>query len=321
MSFYLKKYMWLISLVAVVICSYFLARMTANFIALQFEGSPTPPSVKLSEASGGEKAVALTEEDITPIAERNVFDSQAVPPSAQPDEKGAEPEVDVNADVDPNGEAVATSLGIKLISTFSVGAGTDERSTCIISEGKGQGSQDVYTVGGEKSFAPEAKITKILHDRVEFIRSGRLEFVALDDFTKGSASITQPPVRDTESATPAAKKDAEPAIEKSADGKFVIDRAEIDNAIANLDKLYTDIRAVPHFKDGRPDGLKLLSVKAGSIFSKLGLQRGDVLQKINGMDLDIKKGLEIFNQLKTESHIAMDVERRGSNQVLNYEIR
>ncbi len=81
------------------------------------------------------------------------------------------------------------------------------------------------------------------------------------------------------------------------------------------------MRAVPHFKDGNPNGLKLLSVRAGSLFSKLGLQRGDILQKINGMDLDIKKGLEIFNQLKSENNIVMVIERKGAPQTLEYEIK
>lgn len=307
--------MWLISLMAVILCSYFAAKMVSNFLALHFEGG----------ISGGlQKAVTLTLEEqliekqpieaYSAIVERNIFDSRDVLP--EPGTEAAAEE-----EVITTGEAQATSLPIKLISTFSVGAGTDKRSSCIISAGgdKKGGAQDVYTVEDEKQFAPETKIVKILYNRVEFINKKRLEYVDLEDFTKG-LNINQPPK--AEKASVVQKEEGEKEnIEQSSEGQFVIDRAEIDSAIANLDKLYTQIRAVPHFKDGKPAGLKLLSIKSGSVFSKLGLQRGDILMKINDTDLDIKKGLEIFNQLKTENNIKIDVERKGASQTLNYEIR
>ncbi|MBI4412373.1 MAG: hypothetical protein HY541_07820 [Deltaproteobacteria bacterium] len=310
--------MWLISLVAVVFCSYFLARMTANFIGMQFDTVSGPSSPKegermVDQLPAVEKTV-MGKDGFKPIVERNIFDSEstgiAEPETAETDE----------TEVDLTGEAVPTSLGIKLISTFSVGGGGDNRSTCIIDAGGGKGKQDVYTVDDKKQFAPETKIVKILNNRVEFVNKGRLEYVELEDFTK-LASLNVPPAPLGETVVSKGEKGEETKIEQAGEGKFVIDRAEIDAAIANLDKLYTQIRAVPHFKEGKPDGLKLLSVKKDSVFAKLGLKRGDILQKINGMELDIKKGLEIFNQLKTESDITIDVERGGAKQSLEYEIR
>ncbi|HCC24189.1 MAG TPA: hypothetical protein DEP85_01575 [Holosporales bacterium] len=301
---------------AVVLCSYFAAKMVSNFLALSFEGGIL---------GGAQKVVTLTLEEqhlekqpieaYSIIVERNIFDSRDVLP--EPGTEAAEEEEQVIT----TGEAQVTSLPIKLISTFSVGAGTDKRSTCIISAGgdKKGGAQDIYTVEDGKQFAPETKIVKILYNRVEFINKKRLEYVELQDFTKG-LNINQPP-QEEKAAVVQKEAGEKENIEQSAEGQFVIDRAEIDNAIANLDKLYTQIRAVPHFKDGKPAGLKLLSIKSGSVFSKLGLQRGDILMKINDTDLDIKKGLEIFNQLKTENSIKIDVERKGATQTLNYEIR
>ena len=292
--------MWLINLMAVVLCSYFAAKMVSNFLALSFEGGIL---------GGAQKVVTLTLEEqhiekqpieaYSIIVERNIFDSRDVLP--EPGTEAAEEEEQVIT----TGEAQVTSLPIKLISTFSVGAGTDKRSTCIISAGgdKKGGAQDIYTVEDEKQFAPETKIVKILYNRVEFINKKRLEYVELQDFTKG-LNINQPP-----------QEEKAAVVQKEAGEKENIEQS------ANLDKLYTQIRAVPHFKDGKPAGLKLLSIKSGSVFSKLGLQRGDILMKINDTDLDIKKGLEIFNQLKTENSIKIDVERKGATQTLNYEIR
>ncbi len=310
--------MWLISLVAVVLCSYFLAKLTVNFVAVQLGGGTqamVPPPT--AETAADTTAQNRSLEDYKPVSERNFFDSKASPASAKVDDAGDAEAFDENQV--PTGEAVATSLKVKLISTFVVGEGLDERSSCVVSDG-GKTGPGVFTINGKEKFAPDIKITKVAHTRIEFVNKGRLEFLEIDDFASKGVDINKPPTRE-ETIRETKDSSEEPKIEKKGEGNFVIDRAEIDAAIANLDKLYTQIRAVPNFKDGRPNGLKLLSVRSDSIFAKLGLKRGDVLQKINGMELDIKKGLEIFNQLKTENHIAIEVERSEKTQTLEYEIR
>jgi len=50
-------------------------------------------------------------------------------------------------------------------------------------------------------------------------------------------------------------------------------------------------------------------------------KRGDVLQRINGIDLDVRKGFEIFSQLKDQKNLSLDLIRGGANQTVDYEIR
>ncbi len=312
--------MWLISLVAVVICSYFLARMTVNFVAMQFEAGGTVVVTGDASSSIPVAEESLLLEDYKPLIERNIFDSKYSPASAAALAAGTgEDAVEEN----PTGEAVPTTLKAKLISTFVVGDGTDERSSAIISSG-GKNGEEVYTVNDKTKNSLDIKVVVVQFRRVEFVNKGRLEFIELDDFSKG-VDLNKPPEKAaTEAPTRVVKESSdgeEPKIEAVGETKFIIDRAEIDAALGSLDKLYTQIRAVPHFKDGKASGLKLLSVRGDSIFAKLGLKRGDVLQKINGMELDIKKGLELFNQLKTESKISMEIERRDAPVTLEYEIR
>ncbi|MBX7147846.1 hypothetical protein K1X76_02070 [bacterium] len=313
--------MWLISLVAVIVSSYFLARIVANFVGLKFEGGLSQPSLKVSLPK-----VPVQEEPVPPkdnfksILERNVFDSKAIysPPGAGDTTETASNDEDVPV----TGDAVKTTLSIKLISTFSVGSGEDERSSCIVSTGKGKDGQDVYQIGGDKSFAPDTKIVRILFNRVEFLHKKRLEFVELEDFAK-KFSLNTPPERDEkivpEPKAPESKSDI--SVEKKTETSFVLSRAELEAQLANLDKIYTQARVVPYMKDGKASGLRLLSVRPGSIFSNLGLNRGDVLLKINGEEMDMKKGLELFNKLKNESKITIDIERKNSPLTLEYEIK
>lgn len=78
---------------------------------------------------------------------------------------------------------------------------------------------------------------------------------------------------------------------------------------------------MPHFKDGRVAGMKVLSVKPGSIISKLGIKRGDVLEKINGQELDVKRGMALFSELKDQKTFSIDVLRGDKHTTLEYEIR
>jgi general secretion pathway protein C len=110
-------------------------------------------------------------------------------------------------------------------------------------------------------------------------------------------------------------------VQEVTEGKFLVDRAEINNAIESLDQLFTQVRAVPQFKDGKAAGLKLLSIRSGSLFAKLGLRRNDILEQINGQPVDMKRGVEIFGQLKDANQISIDLVRDGKKTTLQYEIQ
>ena len=251
------------------------------------------------------------------ILERNIFDSTATPRAEVAEGEAGK----VVEEVIPTGEAVKTNLDITVIGVLVVGDGRDKRSSATIVSG-GKGTPEVYAVGDEESFAPNTKLVMVAPDRIEFTNGGRLEYAEVG--LEIGESIFGPPQRgETVAAVgeaPVAEEKA-PLIKMESGGKYTIDQAEIDNALSNLDRLYTDIRAVPNFSGGKVSGLKILSVRSGSLFARLGLQRGDILQRINGMDLDVRKGFEIFNQLKDQKSLTVDLIRQGTNQTFEYEIR
>ena len=81
-------------------------------------------------------------------------------------------------------------------------------------------------------------------------------------------------------------------------------------------------RIVPSFKNGKPNGFKLFSIKPGSIYSKIGMQNGDVIQRINGYEMNSPdKALEIYQKLKDASSINIDMLRRGQSRSVSYNIR
>jgi len=307
----LKQYLWVANILVILLCTYFAAKITNVYIGKAMEVNRTIGVLKKGGVTGSVRNIH-SKSDYDVILKRNMFDSSEAPP---PDVKEASKTEEYK--YKPGDKAVKTSLPVKVFSVLVVGAGKDNRSNATIAMGK---EVDVYTVKGDKTFSPGVLLVQIKPTRIEFVNKGRLEYASLDD--EAGSSIFGPPGDLTASKTTekeTVKRDTTTVAEE--DGKTLIDQREIDNALANLDRLYTEIRAVPNFQNGKVTGMKVLSVKPGSVFAKLGIKRGDILSRINGIELDVKRGFDIFNQLKNQKNFTLDLVRGGSSRTMEYEIR
>lgn len=316
----LRRYDWTLHLATIVVCAFFLARAVTTYVAgllesasvVVAEPSPATPGTDSGDTADDDKDVGM--EAYKVIEDRNIFNSAEV--AAVPEEN---PDALNPQQLGELGPAVKTGLDVKVQSTLVIGDGTDRRSSAMVSGGKSKGSQ-AFFVGDEESFAPNVKMTKVAKDRIEFINGGRLEYAELSDWAAKKSVFAPPDEVHGTGAKPADK--GKPAEEASAGGgKIVLDQKEVDDALQNLDKLYSEVRIVPNFQDGKPDGMKVLSIKPGGFTSKLGIRRGDVLKNVNGQELDIKRGMELFGSMKDSKNFSLDVVRGGKNQTLEYEIK
>lgn len=304
----LKQYLWVLDLFAILLTSFFGAKLTAVYLG-QIISAPqkaAKPQVVVSTLAAEPQIAPF--EDYKIIMERNIFDSE---------ESTAAPSEGETAPALPSGEPVKTGLAIKVLGVLMLGKGEDSRSSATV---QGSSGTDTYAVGDENGFAPNTQLIRVQPDRIIFANAGRLEFAPFGE--EEELNIFGPPQEiPTPTTGPTTASLPREVIKSEGEGKFVIDKGEVDNALSNLERLYTEIRAVPNFAGGKVSGMKILSVKQGSLFDKLGLQRGDVLEKINGMELDVKKGLEIFNQLKSERSLTVDLIRQGTKKSFEYDIR
>ncbi len=313
MGILLKKYLWVLYLFFIFMGTYFLAKMTSVFIASSIRIEKNLDTSKIQVASGPERRIASFDE-YKVILDRNVFDSRELAPDVALTETAP-------TQIDPNAPPVKTSLPIKLLSTFAVGAGTDNRSTATVVGGAGT-QADIYSVGEDKTFSPGVKMVRILPDRIEFINGPRVEYAELEQFGGGVTTGQPISALDTKGIPPSGAAPTGEGVKELQQGKFVVERAELDSALGNIDQLFTQIRAMPQMgPGGKTTGLKLLSIKGGSLFAKLGLKRNDVLERINGQEVDMKKGMEIFGQLKDSNRITIDLVRNGQKTTLEYDIQ
>ena len=318
----IRQYSWVVDLVGILLCSFLLARIVGVYIGRALEVRRSIGMLVTLEAPPVERRrVDVSEYRI--ILDRDIFDATKRKTEGVAAEEGRVEETPTIT-----GEAVVTSLNLSVLGVLVVGDGRDARSSATIVVGggakrgrrRGASGAEVYAVGDEESFAPDTMLVRVQPDRIEFLNKRRLEYAEVA--AEFGAGIFEPPTSEPLAARRrVSPRGRESLVSKEAPGRFTVDQREIDNALQNLDRLYTDIRAVPNFSGGKVSGMKILSVKRGSIFAKLGLRRGDILKRINGMELDVKRGFEIFNTLKDQKSITLDLVRQGQPTTLEYEIR
>lgn len=136
--------------------------------------------------------------------------------------------------------------------------------------------------------------------------------------------MPQPTTPETPVSDPGAPKgdDIAQGVTKTGAYDYAIDRAMLDNQLKDLPKLQQDGRVVPHYKDNQYQGFKLVGVRPGSLYRAIGIRSGDVITSVNGNKIDSpNKALELFEQLKNSSNIAVEIERRGQPKTLSYTIK
>lgn len=112
------------------------------------------------------------------------------------------------------------------------------------------------------------------------------------------------------------------SIKRLSDGKFLVDQREVLASTENMGLFLTQARAIPYLVHGKTAGFKINDIVPGSLYAKIGLRNGDVIQQVNAQPLDDPgKFFQLYQGLRTEKNIYIDLLRNGRHQTMNYEIR
>jgi general secretion pathway protein C len=110
-------------------------------------------------------------------------------------------------------------------------------------------------------------------------------------------------------------------IKKSDESTWSVPSGTLDKLMNSSGCLVTQARIVPSMKNGKANGFKLFSIRKGSIYSKIGIQNGDVIQRINGYEITSPdKALEIYTKLKDAKTIRIELTRRGKPMKFTYKV-
>ena len=104
--------------------------------------------------------------------------------------------------------------------------------------------------------------------------------------------------------------------------RTVLDRREVEQAMGDLPKLLSQARAVPYLVNGAMNGFRLDYIAPSSFYEKIGLKYGDVLQQVNGVYIrDPGTMLTLFQQLRNEKMVKLDVLRNNQRTAMTFDIR
>jgi general secretion pathway protein C len=125
-----------------------------------------------------------------------------------------------------------------------------------------------------------------------------------------------------EKPVPAAVAAGTPASAAGAPLHRVVDRREVEQAMSDLPKLMTQARAVPNMVNGSLNGFRIDYIAPASFYEKIGIQSGDVLQRVNGIDIrDPSTMFNLFQELKNERTVKLDMVRNNQRSTMTYELR
>jgi general secretion pathway protein C len=198
--------------------------------------------------------------------------------------------------------AAAAAVSYKLIGTVE-GA---RFSGAVLEDSSGQA---FYRIN--QKLPDGSSIVKVMREKVSIRRpDGATVNVEIVDDTK--IITTQKPVASS----------GGPGVRKLGDGKFAVDQREVLASTENMSQILTQARALPYVEQGKTVGFKISEIVPGSIYEKIGLQNGDIIQKVNSQDVDDPgKFFQLYQGLKNERSISIDLLRGGQHQTLTYDIR
>ena len=200
----------------------------------------------------------------------------------------------------PAAPVVAPETRLKLTLRGSLDSNDTRIARAIIADERGQ--EEMYAVGDE--VPGNAELSEIHIDRVILLRGGRYETLSLPENTQRSGSA-------------GGVSTSRPASRPGTQLKNL--RSSLKN---NPKSLYGLVRTTPkRDEDGKMIGYTLQPGRDKALFSEMGLQPGDVVTRVNEVDLsDISSGMRALKSAEGGDSVSLTVMRGGQEQQLSINV-
>jgi general secretion pathway protein C len=301
----LRKYLSFVDLAVIALCAVFGAHATATAIEAGFT-SGIPAAKHAPKPPPAPASTTVYSKQVEEILNRNIFCS-GCPPILGHEEPG-KPVVP---------QLQKTSMPLKLLAVMY--APTDPKWSMAIIRDNDDKSSGPFGVGSK---VREATIDQIDETRVYFdFGGGRREYLELLDTPAAAPNAPVAAKPDTGPKDPLAEA-LQKGIKKTGANSYEVQHATLDSLLGNMAALSKAARIVPEMKDGKSAGFRLLSIKPDGPFGVIGLQNGDIISAINGLEMTSPdKALEVYTKLKTANHLSVGLERNGQKVTMDYNIR
>ncbi len=337
MENFLRKYGWTLTLALIAVGASLLALMANNIVASQLAPFTVPklPKMAATHTSGpppGVRRLRSRDWDRT-IASLCLFGCSDEKPKDEcpggcPDGQSCQQGQCVPTDQPASDSDVPVLSDLNMKLTGAMVAHPNEYSMALVRD---DNTHETMVVSPGDMVADGAELVEIRRDRLIIKRNGHLEYIRMDK-TIGGEPSAQTPVS-TLTPTPSLSGLHRPSlshprslpvgapVKKVDRDKYQVSRSAIKNELNNKKQLASEGRVVPNFKNGKREGLKLVGLSPNSVYTKLGIQSGDVLRAVNGHKITTsQQALDLFEKLKSEREVSVEIERRGQKRHLEYKI-
>lgn len=285
-----------------------LALMLADLLVLWVRPMMIAEPIRLGQ--GGQVATHSTfqSSQFQSVINRNIFSKDGVIPEtlfAKSSGGGSKDGSEAVSDDKP----VPSTLPITLIGTI---VHSDPQKSIANVEIKSKSIALAVRVGN--TIDTLARLEAVERGKIIFrnLNNNRLEFLEIKEVNRLAFNSSKG-AAPTESAE----------INQVAPNVFEVKREDVLKYTANLSNVLQQAAMVPvRGPGGEITGFRFVNIQPDSIYTKLGFQVGDVIRSVNGQPIDSPaKALELYNALKGDTQIRMNVERNGRPQDMEYQVR
>jgi len=247
------------------------------------ENRAAPPSRR--RAAGPLSAYSI-------VTRRDLFKTGVTPSETAPQDLNLE-------------ELKETQLDLRLWGTVVLGDGQPDYA---VVEDKRARKQQLYRVGDP---VQNAVVKAIFREKVVLSVDGKDEILTMEEVPASGIAPVRP------SALPASAARPTP-IER----EMIVDRGMVSDAMGDIGELMKQVRIRPYFEEGRPSGLSLTGIRPDSIFRKMGLRSGDVLQAVDGEEIrSVDDVVRLYEKIGSTNGVTLQIKRRGRVQDINFRIQ
>jgi len=326
LDLFFRKYAWTANLVLLFAAAWLCARTVNTVVAALIRPRPAVDLTALPSAPAAPAAPLHLE----PEKLYALIGQKAPPPPAGGPEgaAGGQPQTPQNC-ADRNAPPTRSGLRAQLVAAV---VSDHPRSSIASITDLNTRETRVYGVGDQILGATILSVERLRDDRDATGRGFKVVAIVCDggqkqflDFEPGDGSAAPPrPVARPglpEEAEAGASSNAADGVKKLADNRYDVKKKFIDETLSNLNNIATQARIVPSFKNGVANGFKLFSIQPGSLYSAIGVENGDVIQRINGYEMNSPdKALEVYQKLRESPHISIEIDRNGQTIRKEYNV-
>jgi len=291
----IEKNFWVVYLLLIAVLSYQLADIAGAIVGMKAISSMNFQSEK-KLTNNREKTPPAVNPAVkfSDIIKNNIFNTSKRAPNIKKNQNSVI--VDIN-----NLDSIPLSRsGLELLGTS---ISEKKNKIALI---KNKSDVDIFHLNDQ---VPGGKINQILRRAVILNNNGKAEKLVLDTAPPKIKSIGT------------SKNIMNQGINTVTSTSFKMSIKRSTLGLGNMNEFMTQMRLTPSIIDGKTKGFLVSQSKPGSIFSKLGILNGDVIEEINGTKIEIpENAYEVYRKLMSENSISVQLTRAKKRMTMTYQL-